>query len=112
MMIQGAKEQAKVDVQIEASCIDMELTEVELDGHSSMEDLKVSGAPHTMKSSKDLIQIDADHHLRGPHLLSGGVPRRACSHCVEFAPKYADGGGCSTSLRNTQLPFGQEEQRM
>jgi hypothetical protein len=44
MLIQGVKEQAKVDVQIEAYCIDMELTEVEIDVYSSMEDLKVSGA--------------------------------------------------------------------
>jgi hypothetical protein len=63
MMIQGAKEQDKVDVQIMASCFDMELTEVELDGLSAAEDLKVSGAPCTEKSSKGLIQMDADEPL-------------------------------------------------
>jgi hypothetical protein len=40
MVIQGAKEQAKVDVEILTSCFDMELTKVEPDGHSSVEVLK------------------------------------------------------------------------
>jgi hypothetical protein len=40
MVIQGAKELAKVDVEILTSCFDMELTKVEPDGHSSVEELK------------------------------------------------------------------------
>jgi hypothetical protein len=52
MAIQGVKEQT-----------DMELIVVEPDGHSLVEELKVSGAPCTGKSSKEIIPMDADEPL-------------------------------------------------
>jgi hypothetical protein len=63
MVVQGAKEHAKVDAEIVASCIDMEMSEVEPDGHSSLEELKVFGAPCIEKSSKELLSMDADEPL-------------------------------------------------
>jgi hypothetical protein len=46
---QGVEEQAKMDVGMVPSCFDMEMTQVESDGHLTFGKLKVSGAPCTDK---------------------------------------------------------------
>jgi hypothetical protein len=61
---QGMEEHAKMDVEIVPSCFDMERSqEPEPDGHLTVGKPKISSAPCTDKSSKDLIHMDANEPL-------------------------------------------------
>jgi hypothetical protein len=80
-----------------ASCIDMELNEVEPDGLSAAEDLRVSGAPCTEKPSKGLIQMDADEPLDkaspspwGEFLKELALTMSSSMHMGETAPSLLE----------------------
>jgi hypothetical protein len=62
---QGVEEHANMDVEIVPSCFDMERSQVEPepDGHLTMGKPKISSAPCTDKSSKELIHMDANEPL-------------------------------------------------
>jgi hypothetical protein len=95
---QGVEEQAKMDVETTPSCFGMEMSKVESDGHMTVGKLKISGAPCTDKSSKELIHMDADEPLEkaSPSLWDEFLEELALT--VSSAPQNAQVGKTDSSL--------------
>jgi hypothetical protein len=95
---QGVEEQAKMDVETTPSCFDMEMSQVEFDGHMTVGKRKISGAPCTDKSSKELIHMDADEPLEkaSPSLWDEFLDELALT--VSSAPQNAQVGKTAPSL--------------
>jgi hypothetical protein len=95
---QGVEEQAKMDVETTPSFFDMEMSQVESDGHMTVGKLKISGAPYTDKSSKELIHMDADEPLEkaSPSLWDEFLDELALT--VSSAPQNVQVGKTAPSL--------------
>jgi hypothetical protein len=104
MVIQCAKEQAKVDAEIVASCVDMEISEVEPDRHSSVEELKVSGAPCIEKSSNELILMDADEPLERASPSPWGVFLEELALDVSSSPQNMQMREAADEVLTRQCP--------
>jgi hypothetical protein len=96
--MQGMEEQAKMDVETTPSCFDMEMSQVEPDGHMIVGKLKTSGAPCTDKSSKEFIHLDADEPLEkaSPSPWDEFLDELALT--VSSAPQNAQVGETTPSL--------------
>jgi hypothetical protein len=92
---QGVEEQAKMDVETAPSCFDMEMSP---DGHLTVGKLKISGAPCTDKSSKELIHMDAGEPLEKASPSSWDEFLDELALTVSSAPQNAQVGETAPSL--------------